>query len=64
VRRWHLLAVPAVLVVAVLVTAAVVGARGHHKRPQCKSGISSIRVVGDHTVRGPVVWFPKGCKHG
>ena len=62
-RRWYLLAVPAVLVVAVLVTAAVVGARGHHKPPRCKSAISTIRVVGDHTEHGPVVWFPKGCRH-
>jgi len=59
--RWLIIAA---VVVAALVTAAVVGARGHHKPPRCKSGISSIRIVGDHTVRGPVVWFPKGCKHG
>lgn len=34
------------------------------KAPKCTSAISSISISGNHTVRGPVVWFPKGCSHG
>lgn len=34
------------------------------KAPKCTSAISSISISGNRTVRGPVVWFPKGCRHG
>lgn len=42
---------------------ACVGGRHTPKLTRCTSGISSIRVDGNRTVRGPVVWFPKGCTH-
>jgi hypothetical protein len=64
VRRWLLLLVCMVALAAVLFGFGMVGGRGHHdKRPLCTSAISSIRVVGNRTLRGPTVWFPKGCRH-
>jgi nitric oxide reductase large subunit len=35
----------------------------HDSRPVCTSAISSIRVVGNRTVRSGVVYYPKGCRH-
>jgi hypothetical protein len=41
----------------------LIGGRRHDDRPKCTSAISSIRIVGNQTVRSGVVWYPKGCKH-
>lgn len=30
--------------------------------PSCTSTIVGIRVVGDHTGHGPIVYAPEGCK--
>ncbi|HTK76733.1 MAG TPA: hypothetical protein VL371_15805 [Gemmataceae bacterium] len=62
-KRWLLLLVSMVALAAVLFGFGMVGGRQRHQRPICTSGMSTIRVVGNHTERGPTVWFPKGCRH-
>jgi len=45
--------------------AIAIFAYGKDNPPQCKSASSSIRLAPDgrSTIRGPVVWYPEGCKH-
>lgn len=49
----------ALLVVAVVITAAAYGSR-HDSPPPCTAGASSVGPDGKVTT----TWYPKGCRHG